>query len=120
MIQKNDATPEQLACRDRLIAAAREPLVNFDWQFNNVYTEPGGQCSAAGCMIGLAYHIGLINVPSCSALSRALDVDYTPLHELLVPEEDDKGRAVPYGVRYKDVTPSMVADKLEELFSCEP
>lgn len=91
---------------DRLIQALRSPLPDdFQWNFEYVRT----------CAFELVRRLGLYQPDIDQAIGNPSWFD----HPFRAIEND--GLVVPlYGVRAADVTPAMVADKLEELRALRP
>lgn len=104
------ATSEQLAARDRLIAAGRAPMPKgFEWDFSVIWQS--GSCGTAGCMIGLAIEIGLIRDEGSSKITRLAE-------KIGITSKDAYDVFLgfySYDVPCDAVTPAMVADRLAEL-----
>lgn len=106
-----------LSAIQTLIAALRAPMPkHFNWDFNTIYDEK--PCGSVGCAIGLAKTIGLIDGASRAELSTALGLSLFTSKAIFVPHCYPDGTAEGYGdTLYEEVTPFMVADKLEQLIS---
>lgn len=109
--------------RRRLLDAARARMPNgFEWNFSKIYVEKS--CGAAGCMIGLARTIGVIpeSWPTTRDLADALDLDQKIIENICIPESEnahdggDSDWVPSYNCAWDEITPAMVADKLEALF----
>lgn len=100
-----------------LITALRAPMPkHFNWDFNTIYDEK--PCGSVGCAIGLAKTIGLIDSASRAELSTALGLSLftSKAKAIFVPHCYYDGTAEGYGdTLYEEITPAMVADKLELL-----
>ncbi len=95
--------------RARLIDALRHLPRLHRWDFAFAGGKVG--CGSAGCAVGLAHGIGLIDEPYVSTLGEALGLlpeQYLKIFDCLGPSND-------YGVPTSKVTPAMVADVLEQL-----
>lgn len=107
--------------RAKLIAALRGKMPpRFIWDFGTVYRE--SDCGTVGCALGLSMDLGIIDLGRCSELSRALAIPGELGRGIFVPVQrlGYSGIVVGYGCRYGDVTPQMVADKLEGAFAKYP
>lgn len=104
--------------RAKLIAALRGQLpADFAWDFAMFYTpkvlpetpEHEKHCGFAGCAVGLAYHLGMIEHDDVDDLARAIGLSQLDTDCLLSSSY--------YGLDgfLKSVTPAMVADALENL-----
>lgn len=102
-----------------LITALRAPMPkHFNWDFNTIYDEK--PCGSVGCAIGLAKTIGLIDSASRAELSTALGLSLLASKAIFVPHCYADGTAESYGnTLYEEVTPFMVANKLQQLLDNE-
>lgn len=111
------ASEQQLANRKRLIEALRAPQMpkGFTWDFGFFGARVG--CGTVGCAVGLAKEIGLTSFVSLSKTADVVGLDYVDAAAVFSPREDirydDRHIARGYGVPWEQVTPQMVADKLE-------
>ena len=97
------------AARIRLIEALRAPMpAGFAWRFSNLHVP--AKCGAAGCAVGLAYEIGLVDAPCCYKVADAIGLDRRQARKIFMPFLTTRR----YGTRsYGNITPAMVADKIE-------
>ena len=90
----------------------------FKWDFETSFECRG--CGYVGCAMGLAHQIGIVPKPPRNTtypdlMSEALGLRYSEVRRIFVPYESVDGRCEGYGVSYEQVTPQMVADKLEAI-----
>lgn len=95
----------------QLITALRSPLPdNFQWDFNSIHKPT--PCGSAGCALGLAEELGLPN--RCNRWERLTGIPFNYLQDIFY------GNVFGGEIDYDDITPVMIADKLEELMKeCE-
>lgn len=108
------ATEQQLANRKRLIEALRAEMpAGFKWDFatNLRHTT----CGSVGCAIGLAKILGMIENPYIGSMAYALGIDRFDAKWTFAPNDDGIDILPGYGVPWEQVTPQMVADKLEAI-----
>lgn len=115
-----DGAPSpKIEARLHLIEALRNEVPRFKWNFGSWYSEH--HCGSVGCACGLAQHIGIVkdlwsaadeNVAISTIVARAIGINARTAKGIFDP--DDLRRT--YGVDdHEEVTPQMVADKLEKL-----
>lgn len=116
----------KIEARMRLIDALRGEMPrDFRWEFEKYLIETKN-CGMAGCACGLAQHIGIVDDICAQAISTGLEVSRIVGRAIGIPDVEavkifnpastDDGIISQYGVQYSDqVTPQMVADKLERL-----
>lgn len=108
------ATEQQLANRKRLIEALRAEMpAHFKWDFGEIYRVRS--CGAVGCAVGLSRVLGIITSKSIDDLVGAIGIPFMNGIELFAPGSCDGDIVTGYGVPWEQVTPQMVADKLEAL-----
>lgn len=73
---------------------------------------PDGYCGSVGCAAGLAQLMGIAHGHEVGDMADALGIDWSEAEAIF-----RQPRAT-YGVDWDDVTPEMVADKLEEMLRC--
>lgn len=109
-------TPEQMkANRKRLIAALRAPMPKgFHWDFREVSAPH--ECGTAGCAIGLAMEIGLIDGEAgwpnptmlASRLAIVTGLSHANSGRIFLAYDSEYEN-----VKLSDVSPEMVATALE-------
>lgn len=107
----------KIAARLKLIEALRAEMPSgFIWDFANWYYS--STCGTAGCACGLAVVAGIVprlylgkdDVLPSTVVGRAIGLHARTAAGIFVPEDPERT----YGVKtMRDVTPTMVADKLE-------
>jgi len=94
--------------RARSIEALRAPMPeNFEWKFDTVYKRT--ECGAVGCALGVAMDIGVVARFTVESVAEALGLTFNDAVAIFSPYDVN----YEYGVPYDEVTPAMVADKLE-------
>ena len=103
-----------------LITALRAPMPeHFEWDFTTIHRASREHCGYVGCAMGLAQEIGLVSERDATSfgMSRALNLPRETVMAIFIPASDMSDTTLDYGVKYRDVTPAMVADKLEALLN---
>ncbi len=113
--------------REKFLAVLRSPMPeNFVWDFTQIYAHYGDTITC-GCAVGLAYKFGWVGENLFDSVDRTADFLGLPrrvAYRILTPR--DLGsivapRAAGYrGRHFSDVTPEMVAKKLERAFQRYP
>lgn len=104
---------------EKLCSALEHPELwtGFNWTFLNI--EISRPCGTAGCAIGLAKHIGIIDGAWAAELADALGITEDECTAICIPEEDgETGSYCPlYGKPFKDIQPADVAAQFRALAS---
>ena len=118
--------------RRKLVKALRAPLVNWDWRFGIYKDVPGSQCGTAGCAIGYAemifgdsivctledYEGGQFTTQKAArffGMTEEQSIHSFTVWGYLSDSEREEIDADTARRRVDEVTPAMVADKIEEL-----
>jgi hypothetical protein len=99
----------QVEARARLVRALREPMPSdFEWYFGVAFTDVCSPCGTTGCAMGLAYMLGIVEIPCVEAMKSSLGLSKYDTTMIFLTRSF-------YGVDdFCDVTPAMVADALEQ------
>ncbi len=106
-----DSAPSVSLNRSLLLNALRSPLINYEWDFETVHRKT--KCGAVGCAFGLSQELGIHNFCEGRPFEAAYGVPPGSVRKALLCDF----AVETYGVSAAQVTPQMVADKLESVFA---